>query len=120
MVVELEKWSQIWKHSSRPKNGQGCENMVADLEKWSKIWLNGCRSGKMVKDLEKIGADLEKQFIQILYIYGPRSGKMVRDVEKWSQIWKMVTDLIKWLQNWKFFLQIWKNFYRSSYKWLQK
>jgi len=64
--------------------------MVAEIEKRSQIW-------------KKIGADLEKQFIQMLYIYGPRSGKMVRDVEKWSQIWKMVTDLVKWLQNWKIF-----------------
>ena len=88
MVVELETWSQIWKHSSRPKNGQGCENMVADLEKWSKIWLNGCRNGKMVADLEKNRSRLGKQFIQILYIYGPRSGKMVRVVKTWSYIWK--------------------------------
>ena len=66
--------------------------MVAEIEKRSQIW-------------KKIGADLEKQFIQMLYIYGPRSGKMVRDVEKWSQIWlngckigKFFADLEKFLQ----------------------
>ena len=89
MVVELETWSQIWKHSSRPKNGQGCENMVADLEKWSKIWLNGCRNGKMVADLEKnrsrLGKIVHSNIIHIwsqIWKNGQRCGKMVADLEK--------------------------------------